>query len=332
MKNQSTILLVVAVGCGLVAMLGVRQAINKKDSNQEEMVDVLSASVDIPAGVPLNETNVRFVPMAVSSVPEGAVTSMEEITERGLKVPAMNGDWILKSKLGEKGQFGAIIRIPPGMAAATIPVDATTAHSGMLKAGNRIDLLLTYAETGPTGTHQKTIAVLEFVEVFAVDNRIYGTDKEGEGSAKNISLLVTPEQAKAVTLASNIGKLSTIMRKPGDRADEKGSGEISQEFLTSSFMGSNLDAPSVASAEEEHLPVPKQEENKDVAALLDDELNRTAEQDPGGSVRLAIADARPTWTMEIYEGDKVRLESVELPSDSSATGDWNIWGLWNQKK
>ena len=146
MKNQSTILLVVAVGCGLVAMLGVRQAINKKDSNQEEMVDVLSASVDIPAGVPLNETNVRFVPMAVSSVPEGAVTSMEEITERGLKVPAMNGDWILKSKLGEKGQFGAIIRIPPGMAAATIPVDATTAHSGMLKAGNRIDLLLTYAE------------------------------------------------------------------------------------------------------------------------------------------------------------------------------------------
>ena len=143
---------------------------------------------------------------------------------------------------------------------------------------------------------------------------------------------MTPEQAKAVTLASNIGKLSTIMRKPGDRADEKGSGEISQEFLTSSFMGSNLDAPSVASAEEESLPVPKQEEKKDVAALLDDELNRTAEQDPGGSVRLAVADTRPTWTMEIYEGDKVRLESVELPSDSSATGDWNIWGLLNQKK
>ena len=65
------------------------------------------------------------------------------------------------------------------------PVDATTSHSGMMRPGNRVDLLLTYDDSSSGRNVKKMITVMEFVEVFAVDDRIYGIDKEGWGSKQN---------------------------------------------------------------------------------------------------------------------------------------------------
>ena len=237
MKNQSLILLVVAAGCGLVAMLGVKKAISQKPEETEETIQVLSAVTDIKVGERLDELNTKFVEVGISTAPEGAVTTLEEISERSLKVPVMPGDWILKNKLTEPGEIGAVASIPPGMAVVTIPVDATTSHSGMMRPGNRVDLLLTYDDNTFGRSVKKMITVMEFVEVFAVDDRIYGIDKEGNGLAKNISLLVEPEQGKVVNLAKRLGELSTMLRPNGD-VTASGKTEISSEFLSSSFSGS----------------------------------------------------------------------------------------------
>jgi len=359
MKNQSLILLVVAVGCGLVAMLGVKQVISQKPSNAEEMVQVLSAASDILPGDRLDELNTKFVQIAVSSVPEGAVLTMEDVEQRSLKVPVTPGDWILKGKLTEKGQIGAEASIPTGMATVTIPVDSTTSHSGMLRPGNRIDLLLTFNDPSAGSNQQKTITVLEFVEVFAVDNRIYGIDKAGDAQAKNITLLVTPEQGKAVTLATKIGGgyLSTMMRAR-DQSTKHGKTEISQEFLTSSFLGSNREAPSVmdlrSSGKTEKVDPalegfpedvktkekPLSDKSLSVSQLLDQELDRNLVKDPGGSGPvIQLADAgknKNTWTMEIYQGETLRLESIELPEakekdSGNSQQPWSLLNLWNTK-
>ena len=64
---------------------------------------------------------------------------------------------------------------------------------------------------------------------------------------------------------------------------------------------------------------------------LDDQSN-----DPGGSepvLMTAIDSKKNFWTMEIYEGDRLRLEEVELPESAKAetsvspAGDWNVWDL-----
>jgi pilus assembly protein CpaB len=357
MKNQPVILLVVAVGCGLVAMLGVKQAISQKSAPVEEAVKVLQASADIAPGVPLDDLNTVFVDVPASAVPEGAVLSKAEYEERSLTIPVMSGDWILQSKLGEKGQFGAVNNIPPGMVVVTIPVDATQSHSGMLRPGNRMDLLLTYPDITTGVSVQKTITVLEFVEVFAVDNRVFGTNKDGDAQAKNISVLVTPEQGKAITLAQRIagGTLSTMMRgKPG--ANSTARTEISQDFLTSAFMGSNQNAPSVMDLREEgdeetESPEPTTIENpvrtaqeiadSDPAAempSLDEMLARelSGTKDPGGSGPVAKAEpAKNTWTMEIYDGEKLRLESIEIADtghngNSNGSSDWSVWDLFKK--
>ena len=351
MKNQSLVLLVVAVGCGLVAMFGVKKVLSQNPGETVETVQVLSAISAISPGAPLDEMNTKFVEIAVTSVPDGAITDIKDIQERFLNVPVMPGDWILKNKLTESR--GAEASIPEGMAAVPIPVDATTSFSGMLLPGNKIDLLLTFTEQSEIGQSlQKTITVLEFVEVFAVDNRVYGVDKEGEGQAKNISLLVTPDQGKAVILAAKIGTLSTMMRARGG-AGVKGKAEISEEFLTSSFLGSNLNAPSVmdarngqksedagdilppletVSAPEKTEPV---EEPASISELLDLEMGTKQTKDPGGSVRVAETVAvrdENTWTIEIYEGGKRRLETIRLADadetkSGTSLGSWNIWNI-----
>jgi len=333
MKNQSLILLVVAAGCGLVAMLGVKKVISQKPVETEETIQVLSAISDIEVGMRLDELNTKFVKVGISTAPEGAVTSLEEIAERSLKVPVMPGDWILKNKLTDKGEIGAVASIPPGMAVVTIPVDATTSHSGMMRPGNRVDLLLTYDDNSFGRNIKKMITVMEFVEVFAVDDRIYGIDKEGNGLAKNISLLVEPEQGKVVNLAKRLGELCTMLRPNGD-VTLSGKTEISSEFLSSSFSGSGHRNRSVmenrASEDNDELERPISLDES-----LEQEMARTPFNGPEASapVKAEKHDSTNMWTMEIYEGDKVRLETIELPMtpEAPASGGWNMWDLLKTK-
>ncbi len=348
MKNQSLILLVVAAGCGLVAMLGVKKAISQKPADKEETIQVLSAVADIQVGTRLDELNTKFVEVGISTAPEGAVTSLEEIAERSLKVPVMPGDWILKNKLTEKGEIGAVASIPPGMAVVTIPVDATTTHSGMMRPGNRVDLLLAYDDNSSGQNIKKMITVMEFVEVFAVDARIYGIDKEGDGLAKNISLLVEPDQGKIVNLATGLGRLSTLLR-PNSDVTQSGKPEISSEFLKSSFSGSGHRNRSVmenrdGSFSEDIEEIEGIEDGEDLDELpqqitmdesLEQELARTPINGPAASapVKAHKIDSANLWTMEIYEGDKVRLETIELPMtpEAPASGGWNMWNLLKTK-
>ncbi len=336
MKNQSLILLVVAAGCGLVAMLGVKKAISQKPVETEETIQVLSAVSDIQVGMRLDELNTKFVEVGISTAPEGAVTSLEEIMERSLKVPVMPGDWILKNKLTEKGEIGAVASIPPGMAVVTIPVDATTSHSGMMRPGNRVDLLLTYDDSSSGRNVKKMITVMEFVEVFAVDDRIYGIDKEGNGLAKNISLLVEPEQGKVVNLAKRLGELSTMLRPNGD-VTQSGKTEISSEFLSSSFSGAGHRTRSVMENRDSENSEDSDELAKPISMdeSLAQELARTPVNGPEASapVKAGKHDSTNLWTMEIYEGDKVRLETIELPMtpEAPASGGWNMWDLLKTK-
>jgi len=85
-------LLAVPVCCGLVAMLGVQQAISDNKTEPKNMVTVLVATADIMAGSRLDETNSRFEEFDRATCPPGVVTSREECEDRALKVRIFRGD------------------------------------------------------------------------------------------------------------------------------------------------------------------------------------------------------------------------------------------------
>src|SRR4029453_7530082 len=110
--------------------------------------------------------------------------------------------------------------IHKGLRVVTVPVNMTSVHSGMIRPGARIDVLCTYTIRRPHGgEYSRTKTVLEYIEVFAIDR-----NREGEGhesnkgsKAENLSVLVTPEQAHILMLASSKGKLQMALRNGEDK-------------------------------------------------------------------------------------------------------------------
>ncbi len=325
MKPQALLMLSVALCCGFIAMLGVRHALLNKGADKDPRVQVVAASVDVDAGVVLTEDNVRLVNVPASLVPESAMRKLEDVYQRPMKSPISAGEWILASRVGERGERGAVANIPEGWAAATIPVDATTTHSGMLQPGNQIDLLLTYREQEGRADVQRTLAVLEFVEVFAVDARIYGTETGGEpGQARNITLLVTPDQARAVTLAGNSGKLSTILRKPSAKRERRET-SITTEFLNSRF-GRGLAESGTTSGDLAGLPAEQPVTLPEPTTLAAAEALQRQPQaietnkepaavEQGPAVEEA-EDPENVWIMELNGGVRTRREKIRMNTGS----------------
>lgn len=317
MKVKTVALLLVAVGCGLVAMLGVRQAMNGKAAPQEEKVSVLMSVTPINVGEPLSPENVMFKDVAISLAPQDAILKEEEYTDRAALMKIQPNNFITLSMLGEPGVYGASMQIPPGMRVVSVKVNDTQTHSNMLAPGDRVDVLVTYSSRGQRGMNTKVKPLLEYVPIFATGNKTEnsGDSKEG-GAVKNVSLLVTPEQASFVQLAEKKGELSLVWRNKAD--DEQVQvGAIDENLMeelqgtadrNSQFMyGQGFGPRDEGAPEEQH-----------VGSFLDaqsDPEPEPVEAKPEPKVEVALNDKPdvPTWRMQIFHGDDLEEVDLELP-------------------
>ena len=313
MKNQTLILLLVAGACGLVAMLGVKQHLSKKDGNNEQVqtIKVLVAANPITQGDTLSELNTSFSSVNVDTCPAGVVTDLTQIEERSLKVSRLAGDYIFVDQLTEKGQTGASAVIPTGMRVKTIPVDANKTHSGMLRPGNRIDLLLSDSDRDPTTGQQvrRVRPLLQYIEVFAVGAEVFGVNSgTGNVQARNISLLVTPQQMMVLELADTKGEISTVLRSSADK-DEIAMTGMTENDLEGAGTGT-LNATSTLDVGEGlgGFTLPP-EEPQGIIAQLENEFG------PARSEPVVQDDDQDFWIMAIYESGTVRVEKVNLKSD-----------------
>jgi len=322
MRMKTVALLVVAVGCGLVAMLGVRQAMNGKPKGaQEKKVSVLVAVTEIPVGTPLTPENVTFRERSVSSVPEDAIRTEEEFAERSAASPFLPDDVIRLAKLTEPGVRGKSVQIPEGMRVVSVKVNDTQTHSGMLAPGDRVDVLVTYSSRGQRGLNTKTKTLLEYVELFATGNKtVTDGKKDNEGQVKNVSLLVTPEQANYVYLAERKGELSLVWRNVADdeqvqvaTVDERLMEELSGTVDKNSFgaYGSPYGFPS-----EDIEPTPSVESWLTQQEPIQPEPVPEPEPEP---ITIAQAEpenpSTPTWKLVIYSGEQAETVEFDLPQE-----------------
>jgi pilus assembly protein CpaB len=327
MKFKTVVLLAVAVGCGLVAMLGVQQ-LTKKGGSEEEYAQILFAATEITSGTMLDESNVTFKRWPKDQVPEGAVITPEQYEQRSIRGNVVPGEMILLAKLSEKGVWGASADIPEGMRVVTVPVDLTKSHSGLIQAGDRVDVMVTYKSRNEGGMGTRTRTFLEAIKVFATDSRRASeVTKEGEEvKAKNISLLVTPEQANLVMLATNKGQIHLALRHKGDTtvANTASIGDyIFEDGDALANVGDMHDDLSGADSLESTGADSEPEPVDAVRSALQMELNRQIEQQPTAATA-TTAEAAPekkTWKIQIYAGNTLRVEEIELPADEQPSPD-----------
>jgi pilus assembly protein CpaB len=221
MRPKSLILLALALGCGLVASIGISQVLdgnNKPAAVETSPIYVALQNVNV--GDPLTDKMVSLEEWPKDKVPVGAITRWEDLEDRRPRSNIYQGEPILDNKLLAKGQTNDPIQgVPPGMRLKTVSVDARKSAAGLLSPGDRVDLQIFVKANQSQGfTHAFTKIFLQNIRVFAVDQTI---DKSADGEesrsvAKTVSLIVTPQQASRITLAENLGEISLIPRNPDD--------------------------------------------------------------------------------------------------------------------
>jgi pilus assembly protein CpaB len=311
MKFKSIMLLAVAAGCGLVAMFGVQQALSGRKAPDPEanLAKVYVAAEEIPSGTILNETLLKIEKWPKDAVPKGAIIDLKQIHERALVVKAFPGDLILEAKLGEPGRSGASVSIPKGMRVVTVPVNLTTAHSGLMQPNDRVDVVVTYkVKDEKRGQIQKTKTVLEYIQVFATDTKRDaesngGSEESAKGGVKNISLLVTPEQSGLLMLAEKMGTLQLALRNLDDH--EQGQGiAIDESSFDTEGTGRGVD-------NEEHTAAARLPNRE---SSLKDFLEQQAAPEP--EAVKAPPTVKTFWTITIFDKGKSRQEQIDLSPES----------------
>lgn len=240
MRAKSFALLILALGCGLVASIGITQVLSKKDVEpvplSADEVSVFVVMEDIERYEPLTAQMLKLEPWPKDRIPAGALTKIEDIEGRKTRTQLFAGEPILDNKLFPKGKDAAGVsgRIPAGYRAIPISVDSVSGGGGMIQPGDRVDVTVYVKKNPAEGIYQSGIQdVLQDIKVFAVNSTVdIQTDETGSKqlAAKTISLLVTPNQAKKLMLASELGSVRLMMRGiGGEEAYEEGmygSGEL----------------------------------------------------------------------------------------------------------
>ncbi len=220
MRPKSLILLALALGCGLVASIGISQVLDGKNKAVVETVPIYVALQNINLGDPVDDSMVSLQEWPKDKVPLGAITEWEEIEDRRPRAVIFGGEPLLDGKFLPKGQsHDPISGIPAGMRLKTVSVDARKSAAGLLSPGDRVDLQL-FVERN----ERKNIAlsvtkiILQNIRVFAVDQAVQRSADGAEARtvAKTVSLIVTPQQANRITTAENLGEISLIPRHPDD--------------------------------------------------------------------------------------------------------------------
>jgi pilus assembly protein CpaB len=216
-------LLVLALGCGLVASIGISQVMDRNANQRVSAVataPIYVALHNINLGDPIDASMVSLQEWPKDKIPPGTIAQLEDLEGRRPRATIIQGEPILDAKLLAPGQLSdPITSIPTGFRLKTISVSASSSASGLLSPGDRVDVQLFVKRDERNGiASARTKVILQNIRVFAIDQTVQRSPDGGEvrAIAKTISLLLTPDQASRLTLAENLGDISLIPRNPND--------------------------------------------------------------------------------------------------------------------
>jgi pilus assembly protein CpaB len=179
---------------------------------------VMVAAANLSLGSELRREDVRAIQWPADAVPAGAFQTPEELVGRGLIQSVTQNEPFLPAKLASK-EAGAGLPpvIPSGFRAMSVRVNDVVGVAGYVLPGTRVDVLATVNPTRqPTDVTSKVI--LTNVQVLAAGTKIeQDVENNKPVSVSVVTLVVNPDEAERLTLASTEGKIQLALRNPLDQ-------------------------------------------------------------------------------------------------------------------
>jgi len=179
---------------------------------------VVVAAADLDIGAELRREDIRIIDWPANAVPAGAISDPKQVIGRGIVLPMIQNEPILPLKLAStEAGSGLPPAIPPGLRAVSVRVNEVIGVAGYVLPGTRVDVVATVSPTGNNNDMTSKV-VLTNVQVLAAGTKIErDTDRNKPMPVSVVTLLVDPEEAERLTLASTEGKIQLALRNPLDK-------------------------------------------------------------------------------------------------------------------
>jgi pilus assembly protein CpaB len=233
-RRLATVLFSAFVVAALCSYL-VYRVLGRRLGAVQPSTRLIVATSDIKLGSLLRDVDLTTGDF-VGPLPKGAILKKQDAIGRGVISNLYQGEPILDSRLAAPGSGGGLAAtIRQGMRACAVKVDEVVGVAGFVTPGMRVDVLISGNPPGPLNVAEgpKVKTLFQNVEVLSA-----GTDiqQDGEGKPKQVqvvNLLVSPEQAELLSLASTQTHIQLVLRNPLDTQVA----EVSGSALTRLYNG-----------------------------------------------------------------------------------------------
>ncbi len=220
-------------GFGADYYIADRVAAVESGKAKVELVKQVVANQDMPRGTRLNAdtVSIRSIPKEWAYADALTPDQLSRFDNAALDVPARRGQPILWAQLASQGPRSLSDRIEPGRRAVTVPVDDISSVSGLVTPGDRIDLLVSVKRNAQTTLLPLLQRALVLATGMRTDARPVQDSAADSRNYNTMTLDVSPEDARRIFAARELGHLTAVLRTPTDEDDIQMLKEDAQSIL-----------------------------------------------------------------------------------------------------
>ncbi len=230
MRAKSLLLLIIALGCGTVASVGISQVMmdQKQGNNEPPTVEIFVAVKDVDVNQKLTSDLIKLEKWPQNRVPDGAIFKVEDVENRFVRQRMYPGEPILAGKLNNT-IVGVDTEIPKGYRVFDLSVNERNGGSGYIKPGARVDVMGTFKVNNVVESR----VVMRNVRIFGINGvTVRDTDTGANSRATTFQLLVHESQMDALNLATAMGELRCTLRGTVENSEKSDTTDTGEAFIT----------------------------------------------------------------------------------------------------
>ncbi len=279
---------------------------------EQTEVEILVATRDLPAMSVVNATSVARTTVYSNEAPDDALSNSVQVIGQVLVMPVTKGEAFTAGKLAKaEDRVNLAAVLPEGRRAMTVVLKTDTGVEELLYPGSVVDVVASFrlpAAAGIPSGEIVSMTLLQAVQVLTVGKESVVTgerDKNEEsgpgrmaGTRRSVvTLLVDPDQAEVLQLATMHGTVSLAMRNPLDTKHVPVDGLLLSDL--SGKISRQLDAISrgMVSAAPIKMPAASRKSEK---------------EETGEAVEVEPESTSPRWTMVLLRGRTKETKTFPL--------------------
>lgn len=244
MKSKTLIALFIALGCGILAAVGIVSAIgNDSGTVVEATAPVLVANDFLDIHTALTEENCHVEHWPVKLIPKEVVSDITSIDGMFNKMRLSKGLPIMIEQIADESFFQQDM-IPPGHKVVAVKVKEDDTISGLLKPGQQVDIIgvVDVPSNGSNNSSNNRRDRIKVAKTFLKGIRVYSINGVRDGSAASeekgrrgdavVGILVNEKQSEQIVLVQRVGALKLVLRAKTDNLEP----EVNPDF-NSLFAG-----------------------------------------------------------------------------------------------